>query len=331
MNKAEIDFVSADLRAVAASIGGTTAEDLLRASDEILASYQDPAPAIDMSQFTIPDHDFSWIDMDDFVELDWVLPAESNPDTKILPLAYMPRFTYFRDTEHDGAIQGDTNRSSPFGDEPSHFCVMSRRNNDPREVQMELVKSRLSDIEDQLADHQRLMGEHELRVVREGENDPRVKENHDCIMAQERELLTKRKFLQYGLRRLGGHHDPGEIAPNREASVSSTTDSGTNDSAPHVDMEELYNSPHEEFASDFNNRFIIHNMQLKWNNALRNIILRYSHQVSQRRGFVYYMSRRAVKFIIDIVEEQNKSAQELEELDELQRTHVNSTKYNYPQ
>ncbi|CCD53871.1 hypothetical protein BofuT4_P130510.1 [Botrytis cinerea T4] len=48
-------------------------------------------------------------------------------------------------------------------------------------------------------------------------------------------------------------------------------------------------------------------MQLKWNNLLRNIILRYIHQVSQRRGFVYYLSRRAVKFILDIVEEQNKA------------------------
>jgi hypothetical protein len=48
-------------------------------------------------------------------------------------------------------------------------------------------------------------------------------------------------------------------------------------------------------------------MQMKWNNLLRNIILRYIHQVSQRRGFVYYLSRRAVKFILDIVEEQNRA------------------------
>ena len=58
--------------------------------------------------------------------------------------------------------------------------------------------------------------------------------------------------------------------------------------------------------SNFKNRFIIHNVQLKWNNSLRDIILHYVHQVNQRRGFVYYMSRRAVRFIIDIVEEQTK-------------------------
>lgn len=47
-------------------------------------------------------------------------------------------------------------------------------------------------------------------------------------------------------------------------------------------------------------------MKFKWNNMLRNILLRYLHEGSQRRGFVYYLSRPAVKFIQDIVEEQTK-------------------------
>ena len=76
--------------------------------------------------------------------------------------------------------------------------------------------------------------------------------------------------------------------------------------------EQLEAVPLTEFANDFKNRFIVHNPQIKWNNSLRNIILRYIHQVSQRRGFVYYLSRRAVKFILDIVEEQNRSKQPVE-------------------
>jgi hypothetical protein len=72
------------------------------------------------------------------------------------------------------------------------------------------------------------------------------------------------------------------------------------------ELEGMDSTPLADFASDFYNRFIVHNMQMKWGNSLRNVILRYIHQVSQRRGFVYYMSRRAVKFILDIVEEQGK-------------------------
>lgn len=128
INKAQLDFISADIRAVSASIAGTTAEDLKRASEETLASNQQSVPSIDMSRFTIPDNDFSWIDMDDFVELDWILPAESNPETKIMPLAYAPRFTYFRQTDHQNSASGASMGSSPFGDEPTHFCVISPDN-----------------------------------------------------------------------------------------------------------------------------------------------------------------------------------------------------------
>jgi hypothetical protein len=311
INQAELDFLSADVRAVSANIGGTTVDDLLRASDEALASYQDPAPAVDMSQFTIPDQDLSWIDMDDFVELDWILPAESNPETKILPLAFTPRFTYFRQTDHGDSVHGDQSRVSPFGDEPTHYCVMSHLN-DPRKVQMQLVRARLESLEEQIELQQRLMSEQELRVVRDGDQDQALKEAYDNMVAQDVELHHKKRFLENGLRRLAGPLPDEQVFGRHGAGAqASTTESGSASGvdtlSTHPDIDGLFPSPQDEFASDFNNRFIVHNIQLKWNNALRNIILRYSHQVSQRRGFVYYMSRRAVKFIIDIVEEQAKS------------------------
>lgn len=312
INKAELDFVRADLRAVSASIAGTSTEDLQRATDEIVSSLQEMPVNFDMSKFTIPDRDFTWIDMDDFVELDWVLPAESNPETRILPLAFTPRFTYFRQTDHGAGIQGDGSRTSPFGDEDTHYCVMSRHN-DPRKVQMNLIETRLHDLEEKLQAHAKLMEEHELLVVRDGDQDQAVKDKHNTLIAQQKELESKRRFLQSGLRRLGAHAHPGEAhgeeasrRQGREAPSAAEMDAQVN-APPHVDMDALYSAPHDEFASDFNNRFIIHNAQLKWNNSLRNIILRYSHQVSQRRGFVYYMSRRAVKFILDIVDEQAKA------------------------
>lgn len=84
---------------------------------------------------------------------------------------------------------------------------------------------------------------------------------------------------------------------------------GTEESDTDPELLEMDSSPFD-YISDFDNRFIVHNMQAKWNNSLRNIILKYIHQVSQRRGFVYYMSRRAVKFILDIVEEQKHSGKE---------------------
>ena len=90
INQAQLDFISADIRAVSASIAGTTAEDVKRATAEDLAAFQQGATHADISRFTIPDNDLTWIDMDDFVEMDWILPSETNPETKIFAAGFRP-------------------------------------------------------------------------------------------------------------------------------------------------------------------------------------------------------------------------------------------------
>lgn len=318
INQAQLDFMSADLRAVSASIAGTTADDVQRASDEDLTAYQEPVGATDLSRFTIPDNDFRWIDMDDFVELDWILPAETNPETKIMPLAYSPRFTYFRQTDHEGSVSGDPTRSSPFGNEDTHFCIMAQ-DNDPRSVQCKLIEDRLKKIDEQLQMHQKTLGEQELRVVRDGSRDGSLKERFETLKYQGRALESKKQFLDTTLRRLTERIEQNRpwTAPNEEAAAEDMMPAVNADEAGDPGPDDLEAQPLAGGVDDFNNRFIIHNIQLKWNNSLRNIILRYVHQVSQRRGFIYYMSRTAVKFILDIVEEQHKSKQRRQEHSDL--------------
>ncbi|KAK2745432.1 hypothetical protein FQN57_003775 [Myotisia sp. PD_48] len=308
INRAQLDFIAADFRAVSSSIGGTALYDMKDTSDIASALHQSAAP-IDLSRFTIPDEDYNWVDMDDFVELDWILPSELNPRTRILPLAYSPRFSYFRQTDHT-EVGPEEPGYSPFGDEPTHFCVMSE-DNDPRQVQMDLIKERLAALEAQISSQDRMLGDHELRTVREGSTDEASQAQHELLVNQANSLQQRQVFLQHELARL-------EHQLKKKASIHSsrnrTKESGSDDSSTGKDKNRdceadpmCTTGDNEDFDMDFDNRFIIHNIQLKWNNSLRNIILRYIHQVSRRRGFVYYMSRRAVKFILDIVEEQGKS------------------------
>ncbi|KAJ5227350.1 uncharacterized protein N7469_007356 [Penicillium citrinum] len=312
MNHAIIDLQSADFRAVSASIEGTTAEDVAKNRDDIISTFQQPVPSVDLSRFTIPDQNLDWIDMDDFVEPDWILPQESNPKTQILPLAFTPRFTYFRQTDH-GDIGPEETGYSTFGYEPTHDCVMSDTN-DPRRVQIELTKDRLATVEAQIRNYDRTIGEQELKLMKEVDHDPELKEKHETYLRQAESLSRRRKFLTATLQRLERHlaRDERTPKPGPNAAASETSSRTGQYAESTADgrtsgLDGLYSTAADDFSSEFNNRFMIHNVQLKWNNSLRNIILRYSHQVSQRRGFVYYMSRRAVKFILDIVEEQNKN------------------------
>ncbi|KAI6092485.1 mitochondrial protein from FMP27-domain-containing protein [Hypoxylon rubiginosum] len=304
IHAAQLDLVSADVRAVSASIRGTTTEAIKKNSISTLITQQED-DGTDLSHFTIPDNDFSWIDMDDFVELDWILPSEPNPDTKILPLAYAPRVTYFRQTDIGGTIDGDPDRTSPFGDEPTHLCIMSQ-DDDPRRVQSQLIQSRLDQLQNQIATNTRNIGAAELQMVRDNGNNPESRMDFERLSRHDTVLKEKRAFLESMLRQV----TIKTTASGEDTSVEDS-ESTSHQSKEWIDMgdERVQVPSGTEFASDFKNRFVVHNMQLKWNNLLRNIILRYSHQVSQRRGFVYYLSRPAVKFILDIVEEQARAKQ----------------------
>ena len=291
----QLDLASADIRAVSASIGSSMAEVVKRHSKSLSAQQREEDNG-ELSRFTIPDNDFSWIDMDDFVELDWILPSEASPDTKILPLAFAPRITYFRQTDIGGVIAGDPDRTSPFGREPTHLCIMSQ-DDDPSTVQMQLIRDRLGQLQQQIDKHVGSVGEAELRMVRDGYKDPALRAEFEALTGHSNVLQDKQSFLERALQQMA-------VQPGREDGQKSEADS----SQATIDLGagSLSVPSGAEFASEFKNRFVIHNMQLKWNNLLRNIILRYIHQVSQRRGFVYYLSRPAVKFILDIVEEQTK-------------------------
>ena len=313
INEAQLDFIHADLRALSASITGTSTEDIDKANDETLASLYGQVPLVDMSKFTIPDNDFTWIDMDDFVELDWILPAESDPETKILPLGYAPRFTYFRQTDHGGVIAGDPTRTSSFGAEPTHYCVMSEKN-DPRRVQVELIERRLSKLKEQRAHNERAVGEQELRVIQSPGTEKTTKEQLnqtlETLRLHTQHLQRKYNFLESMLETLYQRiesDDPSTV-PDLETSEAffEAHENARTPADEHADTEAAHLA---DYTSDFNNRFIVHNAQIKWNDSLRNIILRYIHQNGQRRGFVYYMSRRAVKFILDVIGERKKAEQ----------------------
>lgn len=292
-----LDLACADFRAVSASLKGTTTEAIRRGSMSALITDQDDKP--DVSKFTIPDEDFSWIDMDDFVELDWILPTEAHPDTKILPLAYAPRLTYFRQTDIGGVISGDPSRTSPFGNEPTHFCTMSH-SDDPKHVQHQLIQARLHQLQEQMSNHTRNVGEAELKLVKSATKEPDLVEDFNALQKHTNVLEDKKTFLESMLEQI-------ENSSSRRPSLfqARSRDMFENGDGPPLDIPEK-----AHFESEYNNRFVVHNMQLKWNNLLRNICLRYFHQVSQRRGFVYYLSRPAVKFILDIVDEQNKKKED---------------------
>lgn len=304
IHAAQLDLTSADLRAVSASIKGTTTEAIKKGTIATLITDQDEKP--DLSRFTIPDNDYSWIDMDDFVELDWILPTEPHPDTKIMPLAFAPRLGYIRQTDIGNTIAGDPTRTSPFGNEDTHFCIMARKD-EPKRIQADLIQDRLNQLEVQMQTHARNVGEAELKVIRCDSKDEEIVSDYEAMRKHSYVLREKKAFLETMVDQIRQ-----QMPPKSQQATTRAEQEKMDESMESMESHgETINIPEKtDFDSEFTNRFVVHNMQLKWNNQLRNIVLRYIHQNSQRRGFIYYLSRPAVKFILDIVEEQNRAKAE---------------------
>lgn len=264
INECQLDFVSGDIRAVSSTF------------DQQVENKSNAEPAA----FEIPDNDLGWIDMDDFIDLNCIWGRDA--DTKILPLATAPRFTYYRQTDHSFEHAEQTIMSM-FGREATHQCVMSSKL-DPVHVQIELLQDRLDSVQAQMESNHRAEGDSELKLIRDHTADEKLDKNFNALRNFGEHLVRKEAFLKAMLEELSQGTSPLSQAAN-------TMRTGEPDIS-------------EDYSVDFNNRFVVHNAQVKWNNALRNIILRYIHQISQRRGFVYYMSRKAVKFILDLIDEQ---------------------------
>lgn len=131
--RGQVDLQDTDLRALTAifdgdvdhaNINGVQRKDPLDPEDDPRFEH-----AAKQGEFDVAGEDVRWIDMDDFVELDAVLPVKS-PKCRIIPLAYSPRFTYDRDTTPKEGSQDEhgktkvTIQGQQFGFEKTHRCSM---------------------------------------------------------------------------------------------------------------------------------------------------------------------------------------------------------------
>ncbi|EPY50441.1 eukaryotic protein [Schizosaccharomyces cryophilus OY26] len=271
---AEIDFKTIDLRAITASFD----EGALETSESIPVNALDSKDKESFSFRTV-EGPSSWVDIDDFHEADWLLP-QRNEKCAIYPLAFSPRFTYYRHTKphvknekNEKKIIADTCR---FGDEKTHRCTMPSRKN-PKTVQYELLKKRREELNEFMnSEKERAQT---LEDLIRSESSPNLKEEFQSLRKRILTLNDHYRLLGFLLEN-----------PRNSSKTSQNTPG-------QVDLS--YASLSESVHA-FNNRFVAHNVQIKWNNFVRNAVLSYVHEMERVRGFAYYMSQKAIRFLQDL-------------------------------
>lgn len=305
INKARVDFESADLRAISATFQECSPSELHDLSKN-RQMREDTDSWGTKSIVLVDEDDLDWIDRDDFVEVD-VMLSKSEPSGFIWPLAYGSRFTYYRSTDEASETSMDKSGavgsiSYQFGSEDSHHCLMNSLEGlpgfklllmpDPESVQYHLFKNRHAEL---------------LSLLHNLEH----KATADAA-AEVKVVRSKIAFLDSLLRQSYVYNSgpwtqaqaEAEAAYNNERDRSSSKSYSDHSTLP-SDRKIVDNpTPALGESTHFKNRFIVHNLQFKWHNDVRNVVFNYIHQISRRRGFIYYMSQRAIRFLSDVVKEQ---------------------------
>lgn len=331
MNLAEVNLKSADFRIILAEFKEHSAEELLARklglggspnssiSGDTSTNYGSADP--DWSKpppgrFIIPDNDMSWIDFDDFTEIDASLPTHSIPKITVMPLLYTPQFTYYRQTDRSGEEIGrDENGKEylKFGRLLVHHCRIGHGN--PEQVQSQLLRSRIDEVEEQLKTDEVTLDALE-EDLRRFPNERTVEEKLKSIQRHVEDLKHRRTVLFCILQqnKLWTEEDerlhPTEtldmlnIRKSRLGEAESTVDdtqsfvsiSSQNSIQALNELADLTGA-----SNEFANRFIVHNVQIRWNNSVRNALFRYMQRVSYRRQFAYFTTRRAVAYVEKLI------------------------------
>ena len=314
LHRAELDLEGTDLRMILATF---KEQQEMISSRKFGHSYEpsvgsstadgsNPTSANLTGKYKISDNDFSWIDMDDYTEIDKTISSRTVPKIVVLPLLSTPRWTYFRQTDHSRsniARTCDGEEFLKFGSEPIHDCLIGQSH--PEITQTILLQQRIEEIEEQIKTYDATL-DSLVKDLDQFPNEPRIAQRLLNIKQDIECLNTRKEVIMEAL---------GECVTSGRC-VLPTKKSTSNE---HLEAPERQDPSRKSFSAleeivdpnnenDFNNRFIIHHAQLKWNNSVRNAVYRYMHKVGDRRAFSYFVTRKAVKYIEDFIKSQLEEA-----------------------
>ncbi|KAM0751839.1 hypothetical protein T439DRAFT_325030 [Meredithblackwellia eburnea MCA 4105] len=286
--RAEVDLDGVDLRVLSGLFKEPEKQAIL--PEEKDKDDDNDLPSKD--EYVLADEDLEWVDLDDFVDAEYLIP-DRNPELRVIPFTVCPRFTYYRRTEarNEGPADvdeyGDEYRrpdvgNSKFGNESSHTCLMGCAS-DTITIQLDSAKRRLEELE-------------KGGTLKPDGSDSSHERSHR-IAAVKKIIDRLERLRQVGVRGLDAEqeamNDPYNSRSQDDEIPKVPVEDG-DDGNPHL---------HEDAWGPWTNRYMVHNPTIQLSNTSRDILLKYYYSQRERRGFMYHLSAKAIKFIRDLGKE----------------------------
>lgn len=229
-------------------------------------------------KFEVFDGDASWFDICDFSEVGTSTLDGYKSMVHIHPLMFSPRFMYFKKNDHGDKFQINIDTGEPirpFGNEQFHQCLLS--GHDSVEVQQEAFARRINELTRKRDENLK-----EAELLKASKNNPSAKLQADQLLLEVRNIEHGIKFV----------HDLAMA--NKASSPCEVIENSSFD----------FNIKDDFDKSPFRNKFIIHNMLLKWNENNRDIVYKYVYLFEMRSEFSKFMQHKSLTQIDDIIEAQ---------------------------
>ncbi|WAQ87924.1 hypothetical protein PtA15_9A48 [Puccinia triticina] len=253
--------------------------------------------------------DMEWIDLNDFSDI-FFWPNSSGaqqPKIKMFDCLSCPRISFLRrpssaasfqvSTANNNASDGESIADgqpierTKFGKEDTHTCFIGKAE-DPMKVQVGLIDARLKELNDKKYHC----------LVNAGSYHPQRPEDTMMLLQIEARMQTLRELKATMLRDKGNYNRDSQTEDaDNQAEGLDCSDSWADGERFLYEMAKQISDENSEWS----NRLLVHNPSILISNSIRDILLKYYYSSSQRRAFMYHISARAVKFILDLAEQES--------------------------
>lgn len=252
-----------------------------------------------------------WIDLDDYTDVGRRRTLRSGtPDVRVLPFLFTPLFYYIRNTDFTGrAVYVDPKQNlkvQKFGDVIVHDCMISGKQ--PESCQAELIRLRRGYIGERLGDLKDSLESLESQGTSTHEVQQRMADlrmyikvgNHNVSILNEEEARLEEMAAtaesQFSKMRSAMERDL-----KSQMCVSSENDDAEKVEQYLTEEPEWDTSFGARDGTNYRNRYIIYAVHLRWNNSVRNLILRLQSTLSEVKELDYVRRRRAVQYLEELV------------------------------
>lgn len=314
MSSGEIDCAEADVRILSTTFIQAHVEEMVASRYGVQHSNKGAAIPISSAD-TRRMKESEWYDFEDYVDLDQVALKSQLPLTlQALPLLYSPRISYFRKINDDGYSV-----PFPFGNEKSHNCMIGK--NHPERTQERLAKLRAVEIEKDIKELTELLEKSSF-------NGPIGEKEAAEKTAEYNSLLHKLKHRLHIVHLILSDLKLSERVPSiysfddSESSISSDDLGLTEVQSCETNSALLRTNTIQSFRSmrrastlqedsSYDNRFIVHNLQLKMDKTLRHHLFEYASNAFERKSMHFFLTYKSVKILNELLSSKISDVQAL--------------------